>query len=119
MKRDMDLARQILQQIEEKSEGLKRVTLDLPDHAPEEIHYHLKLLKEAGLIEAVDCTTGAGLCFIPIRLTWQGNEFLDAIKNETVWNKVKGTVKEKGGAIPFEILKALAMQAAKSVFGIG
>ena len=47
------------------------------------------------------------------------HEFLDAIRNDTVWNKVKATVKEKGGAIPFEVLKLLAIQAAKSVFGIG
>ena len=68
MKRDMELARTILQQMEEKSEGMGRVTLDLPNHASEEIHYHLKLLKQAGLIEATDCTTGQGLHFIPLRL---------------------------------------------------
>jgi len=119
MKRDMDLARKILQQIEEKSDGLRCESLDLPDHSRAEIAYHLKLLKEARLIEGLDFTSSeTGLEIMPKCLTWQGHEFLDAIKNDTVWNKVKETVKEKGGAIPFEILKAFALQVAKGIFGI-
>jgi len=33
---------------------------------------------EAGLIHAVNCSTGTQFCWIPTSMTWQGHEFLDA-----------------------------------------
>jgi hypothetical protein len=120
MNRDMDLARQILEQVEEKSQGLGAVHLDLPGRVQKEISYHVMLLNQAGLLKATDVSNSeTGLAWLPISLTYQGHEFLDAIRNDTVWKKVKETVKEKGGSIPFEILKALALKFAGSVFGIG
>ena len=119
MKRDFDLIRKILDQIEEKSDGLSCGELDLPDHAAEEVWYQVMLLKQAGLIEAADCRSRAGNRWLPQSLTWDGHEFLDAIKNDTVWTQVKTTVKEKGGVVPFEILKALAIQFGMSFCGIG
>ncbi len=119
MKRDMELARQILQQVEEKSNGLGCGELDLPGYSENAVSYHVMLLKEAGLLEAHDLSnTEQGLFFAPVRLTWQGHEFFSAVQNETVWSKVNATVKEKGGAIPFEVLKALAIKLAMSVFGL-
>lgn len=119
MKRDLDLTRNILEQIEEKSNGMPGMVLDLPGHTENEVSYHVKVLSEAGLLTAMDLTDSMGLDWRPISLTWHGHEFLDAIRNETVWKKIKETVKEKGGAIPFEILKTLAIQFAGSVFGVG
>jgi Hypothetical protein (DUF2513) len=119
MRRDMDLARQILQQVEEKASGQGLVKLDIPEHSEEDVSYHVMLLKEAGLMLASDDSSMGHFKWDAQRLTWQGHEFLDAIKNDTVWNKVKETVKEKGGAIPFEFLKALALHIAKGIFNIG
>jgi hypothetical protein len=119
MKRDMELSRQILQQIEEKFPLRGKAELDLPAYSPEQIAYNVMLLWEAGLIVADDCSNFDELWLQPTRLTWEGHEFLDAIKHDTVWNKVKATVKEEGGFVSFEVLKLLAIQAAKSVFGLG
>jgi hypothetical protein len=33
-------------------------------------------------------------------LTWQGHEFLDSVRRDTVWQKVKLFVAEKGGLRP-------------------
>ena len=120
MKRDMDLARNILQQVEAKDPGFS-ASWECPDnHTEEEFYEHVKLLKDAGFLEADIQPTNLGTVIaIPKRLTWEGHEFLDAIKNDTVWKKVKEIVKEKGGSIPFEILKALAVKIAGSLFGIG
>lgn len=118
MKRDMDLAREILRQVEEKSQGMGTVTLEIPGHTDQEVSYHIMILHQAGLLEGVDFSSTGGLAWKAKRLTWEGHEFLDAIKNDTVWNKVKKTVTEKGGAIPFELLKVLAVQVAKAAFGI-
>ena len=119
MKRDMDLARKILEQVEEKSKGVGVVNLDIPNYPPDEVSYNVMLLAQAGLLKANDCTSSMGLLWIPRTLTWTGHEFLDAIRNDTVWNKVKETAKEKGGAITFEAIKALAAHLAVSIFTSG
>lgn len=94
-----------------------KTALDIPDRSQAEINYHLLLLTEAGLLFQADMTKSpVAVLVLPIRLTWQGHEFLDAIKNDTVWQRIKDTVKEKGGSIPFDVLKALALKYVGSLF---
>lgn len=40
-----------------------------------------------------------------INLTWLGHEFLDKIRNETAWNKIKNIVKSKGVDMSFDVIK--------------
>lgn len=42
-----------------------------------------------------------------VRLTWEGCDFLDSIRDEQVWRKTKEGVKQAGG-FTFELLKSLA-----------
>jgi len=42
------------------------------------------LLHEAGFIEAMDLSTLGGICWKPTRLTYNGHEFLDAARSDTV-----------------------------------
>jgi hypothetical protein len=119
MKRDMDLVRQILLQIEAAQQPRGPVKLTIPGHSEEEVSYHVKLPAQAGLITAVDNSTMQSVSWQAAGLTWPGHEFLDSIKNETVWDKTKAVVKEKGGAISFEVLKGLVTKVALGVFGLG
>ena len=58
----------------------------------------MRLLKEAGLIEALIKESKSGNNQISIaladRLTWRGHSF-DTIRQKTVWEKVKTFGKEK------------------------
>jgi len=120
MKRDMDLIRTILLQIEEKGGNpFGSVALAIPDHSPAAVSHHILLLHDAGLIHATDDSTTAEFRMEANRLTWEGHEFLDAARNDTVWNKAKDIVKEKGGTIPFEVLKGLLIKLAASLVGLG
>lgn len=55
MKRDMELARQILQQVEDHPEPIGFVTLTIPGRTPEEVFYHVKLLAQAGFASCGSC----------------------------------------------------------------
>jgi DNA-binding transcriptional ArsR family regulator len=113
----MNLARQILLQTEEKaSYGRRFVELDFGDVPKQVLSEHVKLLTEAGLIESRDNSREATL--LPTRLTWQGHEFLDAAKNEAIWQKTKKLVQEKGGALTFDVAKAVLAQVALKQVGI-
>ncbi len=46
-------------------------------------------------------------------MTWEGHDFLDAIRNDTIWNRVKATVTEKGGGASVEVMKEIAIQIGK------
>lgn len=119
MKRDMDLVRNILRAVEEKGDLHDCIDLEIAGHSKEEVLYHVRLLREAGLLEVADLSGLWELHLSPKRLTWSGHDFLDAAKNDTVWNNAKEIVKDKGGSIPFEVLKALLIKLASSLVGLG
>ena len=92
MKRDMDLARKILLAIEanEDATGHGWITLGkINGYSQEQGSYHVKLLNQAGLIEAIDLSSNTGYHWEPKSLTWEGQEFLEAIRKEGTWEKIK------------------------------
>ena len=118
MKRDMDLARQIMLELEETPYGGDLLSINIDGRNDAEITYHVMLLAEAGLIEARNLSAYDGIRWTPTRLTWQGHDFLDAAKNETIWQKAKKYVQDKGGAVTFEVLKAVLAQTALKQVGL-
>ena len=117
MKRDMELVRKILLETEAASHSpIEWIVLNIEGYDPACISYHVKIMKEAGLIDAENLTTLSHFEWQPKSLTWEGHEFLDAVRNETVWAKTQEVVKSKGGSVSFEVLKELAIQTFKSTF---
>ena len=117
MKRDMELVRKILLETEEAANNpIEWIVLNIEGYDPALISYHVKIMKEAGLIDAENLTTLAHFEWQPKSLTWEGHEFLDAVRNETVWAKTKEVVKSKGGSVSFEVFKELAIHTFKSTF---
>jgi len=64
--------------------------------------------EEAGLIDASSDKTTSGLHCFAFGLTWNGHEFLDRVRDQTIWNKVKAAAREKGLTLSFDVIKALA-----------
>jgi hypothetical protein len=107
MKRDMDLIRSLLMGIE--SVPSEQRAFYLPSMS-REIDHHLKLLTEHRLIAlqygpARDDDVGKWYVFAT--LTWDGHDFVDAVRDEAVWKHTKEGAKAVGG-FSFDILKALA-----------
>ena len=110
MKRDMDLVRCILVEMEKRPYSLPRtVKLSVEGYSDEEITYHTTLLIEAGFI------AGSALHgkWYPDRLTWMGHEFLDASRDENRWKKAKKIMMDKAGGVSFEVVKQLLIQLMK------
>jgi hypothetical protein len=105
MKRDMDLMRQIMMEVENLRYDGGGHEITIPDHAKPEIYYHVLLLHEAGLIEALDLSGNDYVLWRPTRLTYAGHEFLDAARDETRWNKAKDKVTSTTGTLTIEALK--------------
>jgi len=117
MERDMDLVRALLLEIEKQSDGERWLdNIEIDGYSRQQITYHLKLLWEAGLVDANDKTTTlkSGLSIVATGLTWEGHEFLDASRNEGNWNKAKNFLSNKVGTLTFEGIKATLNQIIKS-----
>jgi hypothetical protein len=120
MKRNWDTIREILLRTEELTLGCTLGLSDFEKDREHEIAYHVKLLDESGLIKVsiLEYSGDADIYFDLDRLTWSGHDFLDAIRNDSIWNKTKQMITDKGGAMTFELIKSFAISLAKTALGI-
>lgn len=114
MKRDMNLIRLILLDVEGEEE------VDLSSYTEEQIGYHRWLLINAGLAEGTDDIGYEDLhpnAFITW-LNWEGHDFLDAARDEDIWNTAQQTISEKVGTVAFDVFKALLIALGKDQVGL-
>ena len=82
MKRDMDLVRNILLEIESKDNGTgQSINLDLTEVDQKTLQAHLLLMFKSGFIEGKDGSSLPSRKFFPQRLTWAGHDFLDSVRS--------------------------------------
>ena len=118
MQRDMDLIREILLCIEAHASPDKWLEISIEGRSEEEISYHVKLLTQAGLVEARDVSTIGEFSWKPTSLTWEGHEFIEAARDEAMWERAKRLMIDRGGGLSFEVLKAVLIDLVKtSVIG--
>lgn len=121
MIRDFDLIRKMLLEIQAMPAGSETFTLSYPEEFPQSVvDEHASILIDAGLIEGKVLRKAMGkIAAVNIRgLTWAGHDFIDAAKNESIWGKAFAFVKEKGGAVTFEVLKELLKVLARDAAGL-
>lgn len=126
MKRDMEIVRTLLLEIEELDEG-QPFELQPGDEDPytvEQFYYHIKLLIDSGLVIGEFHNYLGGTASVLIKgLSWEGHDFLDAARDENVWIKANQVAEGKGSKLkelPFELIKALLIETGKKMlFGSG
>lgn len=121
MKLDKDLVRDILLAIEAYDEPEGLIELHIDDRSPEEISYHVRLLDEAGLLAALNTGGLDHFRWQPLRLTYQGHEFIETVRDGEVWRLTKAGAEKAGGtslAMMLEIGKAFGKQVLKDRLGI-
>lgn len=109
----MDLVRRILERVEEEPYTMAVIELEFDEYAEEAVTYHVMLLHEAGLLEAMDFSSMDGPAWKPVRLTWEGHEFLEASRDDTRWEQAKELMREEAGGMSFEVMKALLISLMK------
>lgn len=121
MTRDWNLVRDILLAIEEQAQGITLQQVGLPAKYSDQatVLGHLRLLFQAGFIDGQMKPMGAHMFFAIKGLTWAGHDFLDSIRNDTVWQKTQEQAAKIGGSVALDTLKAIATAAAASLLGLG
>lgn len=110
MNRDMELVRLILLKIEEEYRSTTIYNLKISGYDMETVAYHCKILKEAGLIsDYVAQYADNSLWRFGIgSLTWEGHDFLDKIRDNSQWKKVKDVIAQKGLPLVIETIKTIS-----------
>ena len=117
MKRDMDLVRTILKEVAASHEPRGPRVVDVRGYTSDQIAYHMKLMIQAELIEAVDVGT-SDPAYIHPNLTWRGQDFLDSAQNERIWQKLKAELKDRGLTIPFSLIQTLLTKLVSQELGL-
>lgn len=105
----------------ERLENMSPIGFDLNGNIllkSEDYHW---LMEQAGLTKNNIKYASDVPLWIYSQLTWEGHDFLDSIKNDTIWNKTKESIKSKGlelGQVSFSVLKDFAVLKAKEKLGI-
>jgi Hypothetical protein (DUF2513) len=119
MKRDLDLCREILRQIADSPSLNAPIEIAVERRSDDEITYQLHIMTQEGLIEAVKMTSLSGMAYKPFRLTWKGNEFLDAARDDKIWNRTKARFIEAGGALTFDLVLEILKEGIRNQIGLG
>ena len=106
----MELCRLILFKIEDEYKSTALSNLQIDGYDIEIIAYHCDLLFEAGLIKSYKPTYASDkIYFFSVgALTWEGHDFLDKIRENTMWNRTKNRIKENALPMTLEVIKTIA-----------
>ena len=120
MKRDLELVRAILLAMEQHPHGFAPDRFTIAGYDQDTIGHHIWLMAQGDLLMAhvVTCQGDASPRALPEAITWAGHEFLDAVRHDTVWLKLKAEMKDKGLSLPFSLLQALALKIAAKLAGL-
>jgi hypothetical protein len=117
MKRDMELVRNLLLAIADDDGPTDSDTLAQKFDAKSkaEVLYHLRMLiEEVGFISAVNTRSMQDpRNWIEMELTWSGQDFLESVRDATIWEETKEGAKKLGGA-SFDIFVGLAKAYLKA-----
>jgi hypothetical protein len=106
MKRDVDLIRQILFDLERHGAECSLDTLrnGTAHEVDERTRYHVRLCIDAGLAKEIDRTAAGLPC---VRLTNAGHEFLDICRGDERWRAAKWMVHQQTGGLSLTVLRAV------------
>lgn len=118
MKRDMDLVRQIMLNVEDMPVG-PPIQYRVGEVEDRVLLAHMEMLISAGLVAGkISHSLGArGDVIIISGLTWEGHEWIETVRSDDVWAQVKEILADQG-AMTYELTKAVAGQLLRRRLGL-
>jgi hypothetical protein len=110
MKRDWDVIRQVLEEIEAMEPNARTYFSYASFNDPIKAD-HVELLRKAGFLTGKRDGSLRDVIITGADLTWAGHDLLDTIRSKGIWNKITTTAKAKGIELTFDAVKALGKYA--------
>lgn len=118
MKRDMELIRMVMLAAEKTEDPNTLIDPKFEGHSETEISYHIALLDDAGLLHGQDRSAIGVFRWSAGTLTWAGQEFVEAVKDDSVWKEALAITAKSGDGTVFELLKKVLMQLLEKRAGL-
>ena len=110
MKRDMDLIREILRQVEAHEKPQEWMDPQVPGRTELEVSYHVMLMDQGGLLEGMDRSAIGIFRWSARCLTWKGHELLAAARDDNRWNQCLAAA-GGGPSVNLEVLERLLVDS--------
>lgn len=116
----MELVRAILLAMEASPHGFAPQPFTVAGYDQDVIEHHVWLMAQGQLVTAEETTAmgDTSPVAVPFSITWSGHDFLDTVRNDRVWLKVKAELKDRAISLPFALLQELAIKITKSYVGL-
>ncbi|WEV40321.1 DUF2513 domain-containing protein [Lactobacillus sp. ESL0681] len=126
MELNYDFVREILIEIAKSNHAGGPTAKELIDFAEtkgftyDELAYTLARLFEGSLVTKLPTPVGDSYKIAPSvgNLTWQGNEYLNSIRNQDIWTKTKDKLKQDGIKVAFDTVVSVASAIANHQLGL-
>jgi hypothetical protein len=113
----MELVRKLLLQCEAIDEP-EAEPVDLSAYSQEKLMEHRHLVWQAGLARGSDGSSSMGYDAFIDGLTWEGHDFLEAARNETLWRKAVDRIRSAGAAATIETFKLVLRKLSMEALGL-
>ena len=107
-KRDFERIREILLHLENHDSDDGYVWTRNDPFYRQSDNYQFTLMVQAGFITGTDYLSMAGIVPDRVQITFNGHDYLNAIRDEGIWSRTKTAVAETGGSATLELLKNIA-----------
>jgi hypothetical protein len=104
MKRDMDLIREILLEVEKKPNSERWVAQPLLEYSKEDVVAHIMLAIDAQLLAGAVISSFSATVF---RIKNEGYDFLEAAKDDMLWENAKTRLRTAGIPVSINAMKAM------------
>lgn len=118
MKRDLDLVRAILITAENSDEPIGEDILLSIEPDAKKMAYHLELMQAHGLINVTVKYDGLNKTPYMLKLhsvTWEGYDYLDAIRSARVWDEAKASMMGAIGEVSLSLAKETSLMVARQL----
>ena len=114
MRRNMDLIRWILIEVEANDDPNEYATPVVEGFSEVEVCHHIALMAQAGLISAVDRSAIGVYFWSAGQLTFHGHELLECARDEALWNEVTRHVADACGGTIFEVIRDTLLERQRA-----
>lgn len=119
---DPDLLRDILGRLIDTPPNARLRVPEIEGRSQDEVFEHLELLADAGFIEAQPLAAmgGRGRIYAVnvVRVTYAGQEFFAAARNETLWAETKTTFRQRGLDFTLDLASRVLTGLAAAKLGL-
>ena len=115
MKRDLDLVRSILIAVEKAGGPVDANDLVTKGNDYAKVSYHIMLMTNRGLLDLQSFQQDANHDVIDLQvagITWDGQDYLDAIRDRNVWAKTRKVLADSVSSTTFGVVKQTAVMVA-------